>query len=478
MDLSQYCPIRAVVFDLDGVLVDSRGLHLLSLNRALAEVGDQYVIPLEEHLARYDGLPTRKKLALLTETRNLPPSLHDQVWSRKQHFTSELLREEIKSNPRLHTLLTELREQGYHLYCASNSVRATLDATLDALGVSALFDATYASEEAGACKPHPAVYLRLFADRCLVPRQVLIVEDSPIGRVAATLSGAHVCPVAGPEQVTLDRIKKAIAEGEGTNHASTINTQWMSEVQVVIPMAGDGSRFVMAGYSTPKPLIDIEGKPMIQWVVDNLNIAGAKYIFVVRSSHLQNAEWRLRERLEHHVPGCVIVPTDTLTEGPACSVLLATPHLDPDKPLLIANSDQYLEWDANAFLYEAQQVDGCISVFNQPDPDDKKWSYVRVGDNGLVTVVREKEPISHMASTGLYYWRRAGDFVLYANRMMDRNIRVNGEFYVCPVYNEAVADGRRIRVSFCKKMWGLGVPADLRTFYDNYLGRPLPPLPK
>ncbi len=475
MDLSQYCPVRAVIFDLDGVLVDSRGIHLMSLNRALEEVDPKYVIGLEEHLARFDGLPTTRKLALLTETRGLPQDLHDSIWRRKQDHTTDLLRTEIRPSPKLVSLLEALKGDGLKLFCASNSVRATLDATLEALGIAHLFDGTYAAEEVGACKPHPAVYVRAYSDHLLPPRQVVVVEDSPVGRVAAALSGAHVCAVSGPEQVTLERVRAAIREAERLNHEAKFDTRWVSDVQVVIPMAGEGSRFVMAGYATPKPLIDIDGRPMIQWVADNLNVSGAKFIFVVRSSHLQNKEWRLRERLEEHVPGCVIVPTDTLTQGPACSVLLAAPHLDPEKPLLVANSDQYLEWDANAFLYESEKVDGCISVFRQPDPDDRKWSYARLDENGFVAVVREKEPISDIASTGVYYWRRAGDFIRYTNQMMDKGVRVNNEFYVCPVYNEAIADGKRIRVSFCKRMWGLGVPADLRAFYERFLGRPVPP---
>lgn len=225
----------------------------------------------------------------------------------------------------------------------------------------------------------------------------------------------------------------------------------------------------MAGYDTPKPLIDVRGKPMIQWVVDNMNLAGATYIFIVRQEHLDKAEWRLRERLQELVPGCVVVATDRLTEGPACSVLLAEPHLRAHAPLLIANADQFLEWDAAAFLYCSARVDGSISVFHQPDPTDRKWSYVaRDAATGLVTEAREKEPISDMASTGVYYWKRAGDFVRYAKDMIAANERVNNEFYVCPVYNHAIRDRKRIVAIPCERMWGLGVPADLEAFLRDY----------
>jgi len=128
-----------------------------------------------------------------------------------------------------------------------------------------------------------------------------------------------------------------------------------------------------------------------------------------------------------------------------------------------------LEWDPNAFLYQAQSVDGCISVFHQPDKNDTKWSYAKVDDNGFVERVEEKVVISNIATTGIYYWSKAGDFVRYAKEMISMDIRVNGEFYVCPVYNQAIKDGKKIKVVTCTKMWGLGVPTDLEVFYQDYL---------
>jgi dTDP-glucose pyrophosphorylase len=107
-------------------------------------------------------------------------------------------------------------------------------------------------------------------------------------------------------------------------------------------------------------------------------------------------------------------------------------------------------------------------VFRQPNANDKKWSYARLGENGLVVEVQEKIPISDIATTGIYYWTKAGDFVKYAKQMIVANLRVNNEFYVCPVYNEAIQDGKRIKVSFCRKMWGLGIPSDLEHFVSNY----------
>ena len=463
-----YHTIKAIIFDLDGVLVDSRPLHYEALNWALEKLDPIYKVSQEEHLAKYDGRPTKAKLELLTQDKQLDPQHYNQIWQWKQQHTLTLIHKTVTRNDRLIQLLTLLNEK-YLLFCASNSIRLTLEAMLHNLGLRNFFQAIYSNEDVQYTKPHPNIYLKCFTDHGLVPQECLIVEDSPIGRMAAQLAGAHLCTVANPSQVTYEYLQASLIAATQKNKERVFDMRWPAEVQVVIPMAGEGSRFLMAGYDTPKPLIPIKNKMMIEWVIDNLSLLNATYIFVVRRSHLENPDWHLQEKLEKHVPNCKIIPIDTLTEGPACTVLLAEAVLDKDKPLLIANSDQYLEWDPNAFLYESEKVDGSISVFHQPDPNDKKWSYARTNEEGFVTEVQEKVPISDMASTGIYYWKRASDYLTCAKEMIAKNIRVNNEFYVCPVYNEAIQKGLRIKVSYCKKMWGLGVPEDLNYFREHFL---------
>ena len=150
-------------------------------------------------------------------------------------------------------------------------------------------------------------------------------------------------------------------------------------------------------------------------------------------------------------------------------MLLASPFIDNETNLLIANSDQFLEWDSNAFLYESMNVDGCVSTFEQTDASDKKWSYCSLDQNGFVNRVAEKEVISKYANTGIYFWSKGSEFVKYANQMIEKDIRTNGEYYIAPVYNEAIADGKKIKIQNCKKMWGLGVPSDLLKFLKDYL---------
>ena len=455
--------MKLVVFDLDGVLVDSRHLHYNALNDAL---DTPFQIGLEEHLARYDGVSTTRKLQMLTDEKALPSELHQSIWEAKQRNTVSLIPSVIRSDPELRRLLLTLRERNLAVYCASNSIRDTMIAFLTALGIIDLFDGLLSNQDVKRPKPDPEIYLRCILNAGVSPLETLIVEDSPIGKKAAYMSCAHVLPVGSRRDVTIDAIDKALLKAMSLNKVrlGTMDIRWKNNINIVIPMAGNGSRFAQEGYILPKPLIDVQGVPMIQRVVENLNIDG-KYIFIVRNEHLQ--KYDMKSLLEKIAPGCIIVPTDGVTQGATSSVLLAAAFIDNDTNLLIANSDQFLEWDSNAFLYESMNVDGCVSTFEQTDASDKKWSYCSIDQNGFVDRVAEKEVISTHANTGIYFWSKGSDFVKYAQQMIDKDIRTNGEYYIAPVYNEAIADGKRIKIQNCKKMWGLGVPADLLKFINQ-----------
>lgn len=230
-------------------------------------------------------------------------------------------------------------------------------------------------------------------------------------------------------------------------------------------MAGEGSRFAKEGYTFPKPLIDVNGKPMIQNVVENISF-DAEYIFLVRKSHLEKYPG-LKSTLERISNGkTTIVIVDVLTEGAACTVLLAKEHINNDEDLLIANSDQIIEYSKENFLTFKQKinVDGIVFTFNSTHP---KWSFVRLNSDGYITEVAEKKPISNVATCGIYWYRRGRDFVQAAERMVEKNIRVNNEFYVAPVYNEMVIDGKFVLPFYVNKMYGIGTPEDLNYYLEN-----------
>jgi dTDP-glucose pyrophosphorylase len=235
---------------------------------------------------------------------------------------------------------------------------------------------------------------------------------------------------------------------------------------VVVPMAGDGSRFSSAGYEIPKPLINVAGLPMVQRAVWSMGV-GARYIYVVRAEH--SKEYNLTELLPAMTPSLevIVLEVDDITEGAAATVLVAKDYINNDDLLVICNSDQIVEWVPNDFLRDAGEgrgLDGSIAVFNA---EGSQWSYAKTDENGFVTRVAEKDQISDQATAGIYYWRYGSDFVKYAEQMIKKDIRVNGEFYVTPVYNEAILDGKSVGVYPVDKMIPLGTPEDLKIHLNS-----------
>jgi NDP-sugar pyrophosphorylase family protein len=230
----------------------------------------------------------------------------------------------------------------------------------------------------------------------------------------------------------------------------------LNNINILIPMAGLGSRFAEKGYEKPKPLIDVNGVPMIKAVVDSLNISG-HYIFIVQKSH--STQYHLLDVLDEIAPGCTVIEIDELTEGAAVTTLAAKDLINNDTPLLIANSDQIIVWDSSIVSSILPYKD-FIALFLATDP---KWSFSKT-TNGWITRVAEKNPISNFANVGIYGWTKGSDYVKYAEQMISKNIRTNDEFYVAPVYNEAIADGKKILGYLVDKMYGVGTPEDLE-FY-------------
>ncbi len=233
-------------------------------------------------------------------------------------------------------------------------------------------------------------------------------------------------------------------------------------INIVIPMAGQGSRFVKAGYKTPKPFIEVLGTTLIERVLDNLVIDNACYYLIARTEHLKS-QALVVERLKKKY-NVVFIAIDKLTEGAACTVLHAHRHINNDVPLLLANSDQYINDSVKNYVDDCQKrdLDGSILTFLEP-LRDPKWSYAKTDAQGLVTEVREKVAISDQATVGLYYFSKGKSFVDAAIDMIVANDRVNGEFYTCPVYNYCIQAGERIGIYniAAENMHGLGTPEDL-----------------
>lgn len=453
---------KLIIFDLDGVLVNARELHYRSLNLALEEYDKKYVISRDEHLSLYDARPTSKKLKMLTEQKGLPADMHHEIWKSKQKMTRRIIDEEYTYDEKTREILRKLRTDGYHLVCASNATRETVKMMLLRKGFIEFFDFFMSNEDVRNFKPSPEIYLRCMVKAGVSPKDTLIFEDSHIGREAAISSGANLCGIINNEDLTMKKVKGAI---ESSFKEIKKHIPWKGgKMNVLIPMAGAGSRFSKVGYVFPKPLIDVRGKPMVQLVTENLNIE-ARHIYVVQKEHYE--KYNLKHLLNLISPDCEIVIVEGITEGAACTTLLAKQYIDNDEPLVICNSDQVFEWNSNEFMYSmvADEVDAGILTFEGTHP---KWSFAKLGDDGFVSEVAEKSPISNIATAGVYYWKKGSDYVKYAEQMIDKNIRTNNEFYVCPVFNEAILDKKKVKVFQIKKMWGLGTPEDLEYYLRHH----------
>lgn len=241
-------------------------------------------------------------------------------------------------------------------------------------------------------------------------------------------------------------------------------------INIVIPMAGAGQRFKDAGYTNPKPLIDINGKPMIQLVIENLKpkTIDYKFIFICQEEHYKN--YLLENIFSNLLPkdkfDCVIV--NQLTQGAVCTVLTAVDQINNENDLLIANSDQLINIDFDEYIKNCRNkgIDGDIITFESNHP---KWSFVKLDNEENIVEVAEKKVISNKATVGVYYFSEGCKFVEGAFNMIEKDIRINNEFYVCPVYNELIMNGKVIKITeiLSTQMHGLGTPEDLNIYKES-----------
>lgn len=290
----------------------------------------------------------------------------------------------------------------------------------------------------------------------------LQVTEGALSSTPAGASAADIDNLSEPDglDASSELVETSLSTGALAVHDDDLLT-------IVIPMAGLGSRFATAGYVDPKPLIPVNGVPMIKLVIDNLRPTRRhRFVFVCQAEHIE--AYGLNEKLEAWSPGCAIVGLTGLTEGAACTVLAARDHIGPGT-LMIANSDQYIDVSIDQYLAAMNEgLDGLIMTMKADDP---KWSFVATDDHGLVQRVAEKQVISNDATVGIYNFASGSRFLSSADAMIAKDLRVNGEFYVAPVYEELIAAGCRIGIFNVGRedhgMHGLGTPADL----DRFLAR-------
>jgi NDP-sugar pyrophosphorylase family protein len=236
---------------------------------------------------------------------------------------------------------------------------------------------------------------------------------------------------------------------------------------IVLPMAGKGSRFQEQGYTDSKPFIDVNGKPMIQRVIENLNIEfdkKFKFIIICQEADYLKYDFTLFNKIIGH-DNIEIIRLNETTQGAACTLLTAKEFIDNTTPFLSFNSDQMIDYDPNDTFSRLSLHDGGMPCFIGTS---EEWSYAKVNSEGYVEEVAEKKKISDDATAGYYYWNRGCDFIKYAEEMIQANDRVNNEFYVAPVYNYAIKDGKHIVITHVNKVYELGTPEWLQKYLNEY----------
>lgn len=233
-------------------------------------------------------------------------------------------------------------------------------------------------------------------------------------------------------------------------------------MNILIPMAGAGSRFQIKGFDTPKPLIKIGNETLIEKAVSTLGIPG-QYIFVTRKYDNESYNSELHNVLNKIAPGCKIYEIDYLTDGATATCLIAKEMINNDKPLIITNCDQALDWDAKEFLDGLTDLDGSVVTYTSDNP---KNSFIKLNEDGYAINIAEKQPISDTALIGLHYWKRGKDFVKSAENMITHQIKSKNEYYIAPTYNELIEKGFKIASYHIDKNQyiSLGSPEDVTIY--------------
>lgn len=238
-------------------------------------------------------------------------------------------------------------------------------------------------------------------------------------------------------------------------------------MNILILLAGDSKPFEEAGYTYPKYLIEVAGRPLFQHVVESIGVRQQdKLVFIVRREEAER--FHFKDSIRLLVPNSEVIIAEGQTQGAACTALLATEIIQSNESLLIVNGDQIVDKPLEDILqdFETQEIDGGIVIFDSVHP---RWSYVKTNSDGFVIEAAEKRPISRNATAGLYYFRRGHEFVDAAMDMIRKDAQTGGAFYVCPVYNQMLLRQAKIRTYTIQReqYFSLANPQGLQAYEER-----------
>jgi HAD superfamily hydrolase (TIGR01509 family) len=449
--------IKAIFFDLDGVLVDSKRLHFETFRDALQKVRPDLELSWTTHEAQMDGLSTKLKLKALVDQGKLLSYEAEKVLELKQRLTDERLPKAIQPRDSLLVLLNTLRNRGLRLFCCSNSIQRTVSKSLTLLGISSVFEKVYSNEDVPNPKPSPDIYLLALQESGLQASEVLILEDSNYGKQAAYASGAHVLEIEDVQDVTHSLLRETLYSLEKVGRVVPRSLRSVKPISynIVVPLDDD---FVsMKSHRAPNCFQEVCGKPFLHWIVQSLipkdtptDHYELRFHFVFRSSRITSMMtdklfWDVSPNI-YYFEHRSLVPTLSLLQ----CLLLAEEQINSGDPVLIVNPAVWVDWSPDSF-YRALLNPEYDGVLLTTDAGSATAS-VQVSSEFAVLGFSDSRDASPYRLAGIYGWRFGSDFVHYATQILGKYPKGASDGYVWPAYREALPDGKAFRVKGCRRI--------------------------
>jgi dTDP-glucose pyrophosphorylase len=321
-------------------------------------------------------------------------------------------------------------------------------------------------------EPESNYYLQCFSSFSsfsFVQKETLIIDGTHLGLSKAIQTACYIHLVQSVFSCLILDIRKTIKYYENKNCGVLKKSMFQKSINVVIPMVGDARRFIDPRCNDLKSLLNIQGKPMIAWVIEMINI-DANYIFIVKDNHYE----QLKNVLLACVPNCTIIRAKNKTEGSACSVLLAEEYINNDNPLIIANDNTWLDWDSEKtfldFLIGEPSIFSKVVTFNSNG--SHRYNYVKVNNNNIIEHIANFKPISCFASSGLWMWRSGKEFIKCTHKMISCNKRSRGEFCTNLVANELINESNEenlVKKVDVQKCYIMEDPNDITQFQNFWI---------
>ena len=441
------------LFDLDGVLINTDNIQYNSTKEAIYNTC-KYDISSKDDINIFKStITTRKKLEYLVNRKVIKDNDVEKIYSLKKSIANEKF-EKITIDKKKIELFEFLKDNDCKIAVITNSNKNSANIILKHIGIYKYIDYFITNEDVVNSKPHSEPYIKAMIKFGGDINEYIIFEDSEIGLISAHGTGCKVYEVKNSNDVNLDLIKSL----------NNINDD-ISNINIVIPMAGLGNRFKERNFKTLKPLLKIKNATLIEYAINTLDING-NYIFIIRKNNED-----IKNILKKIKKDCKIIEIDYLTEGSASSCYLAKDYINNNNELIISNCDQILEWSSERFLNKTRELNLDCSVLTYLS-DSNKNSYIKVDNANLAYKIQEKDVISNNALVGVHYFKKGSLFIKSYEEIYQNRIKIKDEYYISTVCNNLIKDCRvgHVPLNYHEKYHSTGTPEDYFK-YLRYIGK-------